>query len=127
MRASALCLVLLAGCGSVPTGPDSGDPREAHVLAETARFAAALRLKVTAVVTDEVYMVPAIRPAYPGEKVPAAGWNHDGHIKYWRPAILRESFEYGTLLAAEEVCHSITEEHDARLAACIAQVTGGNR
>ena len=104
-------LVLTVGCDT-PTGPDSGDPREAHVLSETDRFAGMLGVRVKAVVTDEVYSVLASNPKYPGEKVPAAGWYNNGLIKYWRPVILERSMDYGTALAAHETCHALFKQED---------------
>ena len=119
-----LALALAVGCGSVPTGPDSGDPREAHVVAETARFAAALRVEVRGVVTDEVYMVPASVPSYQGQKVPAAGWYKDGVARYYRPVILERSLGYGTALAAHEVAHALFRD-EAGADRCAALLLAG--
>lgn len=79
--------------------------KEYHALAEAQRFAGLLGVKVRAVMTTSVYMVPASRPDYPGEKVPAGGWYGNGSIKFWRPVILERGLDYGTALAAHEVCH----------------------
>jgi len=119
-----VALALLVGCGSVPTGPDSGDPREDHILAETARFASMLRVKVRGVVTDEVYLVPPSVPAYPGELVPAAGWYRDGVARYYRRQVLKQSLEYGSALAAHEVAHALFHD-EAGASGCASMLLGG--
>jgi len=108
----AALLTLMACGGGVPTGPDSGDPREAHIVSETARFASMLHVSVRGIVTDERYMVPAGMPTYPGEKVPAAGWYKDGVARYYRPVVLERTLEGGSGLAAHESCHAIHDDED---------------
>ena len=121
--------VLCWHCGSGitgVTGPSSGDPRENHVIAETARFAAILAVGVRAVVTDEVYMVPAMQPRYEGEKVPAKGWFKDGAAYYWRPWLLEHSLQEITNAAAHETAHSLfkSEEGANACAALLLQGKG---
>lgn len=110
MRALPLLLVLLACAPTAPT-----DPKEGHVLAETGRFAALLRVDVHAEVTDRVHTVTCMD----GTRCPAAGWYQDGRIEYYRPVILERDMAYGTALAAHEVCHAISIQHDPRHQACV--------
>ena len=121
-----LILVATFGCGAVPTGPDSGDPREAHILAETARFAAALRVSVRGVVTDQAYLVPAPKPLFTGEKVPAAGWYDDGIAYYYRPVVLRLTLESVSALAAHETCHALHRD-EAGADRCAAELLAGSK
>ena len=105
----AIALVLLPACAArrphsnAPSVPPSGDPREQHVLDETARFAAILGVNVRGVLTDHVYNVRCSD----GSMCPAAGWYADGKAYYWLPAILSHDDAYGTALAAHEVAHSL--------------------
>lgn len=119
--------VLCCHCGSGITGvvgPSSGDPREEHIVAETSRFAAILGTSVRGVVTDQEYLVPAMRPLYPGEKVPAAGWYSNGVAHYWRPEVLRRSLAQGSALAAHETAHSLFKSEDGANA-CAALLLQG--
>jgi hypothetical protein len=110
--AVVLLAVLLQGCAirsfmtpPLHTSPPS-HPNETHVLAETQRFAGMLGIKVKGVITTKPHMVPASRPRFDGEMVPAAGrWVH-GHIEYFRPVVRERSREYLTSLAAHEVSHA---------------------
>ena len=124
----ALALAVLCWhCGSGitgVTGPSSGDPREEHVIAETARFASLLGVNVRGVVTDQEYLVPALHPLYPGEKVPAAGWYKDGEAYYWRPEVLRRTLAQGSALAAHETAHSLFKD-EAGANACAALLLDG--
>lgn len=124
--AAAGLLVVLAGCQRLwPTVAPSADPREVHVLAETARFAAALKVSVTGRITEHVLLVNASVPRYPGEKVPAAGWYHEGVAYYFRPAILAGDLAYGTALAAHETCHATTRS-EVVANQCAQRLIGGN-
>ena len=118
-RVLALALVL-AGCASHRVATVSAaHPNETHAIMETQRFAALLGVHVRAVITTTVYMVPASKPNYPGEKVPAAGWYKDGRVMFYRPVIQARDQAYGTRLAAHEACHA--KHHDeAEADACAA-------
>lgn len=85
------------------------------ILAETQKYANILNKKITAEVTDEVYMVTGSD----GSKVPAAGWYSGGHIKYWRTVVREYSEPVLTELAIHEVCHSQDRDHYSKVfAAC---------
>ena len=102
-----LALLLLAGCAThrMPTSPPS-HPNETHVLAETQRFAERLGFRVQGVITTKPFMVPASKPEFDGEMVPASGrWVH-GRIEYYRPIIQERSQEWASVLAAHEVAHA---------------------
>lgn len=117
VRLVACALVALCGCGGItPTAP-SGDPREEHVLAETVRFATTLHVRVSGVLTDDIFWTTASDGS--GDKVPAAGWYEHGTAYYWRPHLLKQDLAYGTALAAHEVCHAISFQHDAAHANCV--------
>jgi len=104
-----LAVGVFAGCATrrMHTSPVA-HPNEVHVLAETQRFAEMLGVHVVGVITTQPYMVPAINPRYDGEKVPAAGRYVGGRIEYYRPVIQERNQEYGTALAAHEVCHALS-------------------
>lgn len=120
MRRLAVAAALMAAaCGGEWTFPTAeSDPREAHVLAETAHFAARLRVHVRGVVTDEVYVVIGTR----GEPVPAAGWYSRGVAYYWRRELLRRDRAWGTALAAHEVCHARFFDHGPAHSACVEEL-----
>ena len=108
MRAFAiLAAFLLAGCAlhRMPTAAPS-HPNETHVLAMTQEFAARLGVKVQGVITTRAFMVPASRPEYDGEMVPAAGRWVGGRIEYYRPVVQQRTQAYLTSLAAHEVAHA---------------------
>lgn len=114
MRLLILAAVMLAGCASHRVATVTAvHPNEQHVIAETQRFAALLGVHVRAVITTTVYMVPASRPNYPGEKVPAAGWYKDGRVMFYRPVIRERDQDYGTRLAAHECCHALHHDEGA--------------
>ena len=100
-------LPLLVGCANrrVPTAAPA-HPNETHVLAETQRFARVLGFKVEGVITTRPYMVPASKPLYDGELVPAAGRWVAGWIEYYRPVVQERTQVYLTQLAAHEVAHA---------------------
>jgi hypothetical protein len=108
-----LAALLLAGCAlhRMPTAAPS-HPNETHVLAETQRFAERLGITVRGVITTKPHMVPASRPEFDGEKVPASGtWRkcrffRDSRIEYYRPLIQEGTQEWATRLAAHEVAHA---------------------
>jgi hypothetical protein len=127
--AAILLTVALGGCGGGSpfervTGTPSGDPREDHVVAETARFAGMLGVRVRGVVTDVTYLVPAQAPRYPGERVPAAGWYAHGVAYYYRPVVLTRDAAYLTRLAAHETCHALHRSEEGANA-CAAGLVGG--
>ena len=103
--AAALGAMLLLGCAARMHTSPATHPNEMHVILETQRFAALLGVVVDGVITTKPYMVPAAKPLYAGEKVPAAGRYVGGRIEYYRPVIQGRSQEYGTALAAHEVAH----------------------
>ena len=120
LRYVALALLMtLPACAArrphsnAPSVPPSSDPREQHVLDETARFAAILGVNVRGVLTDHVYNVRCSD----GTICPAAGWYADGRVYFWRPAILSHDDAYGTALAAHEVAHSLFHD-DAEADTC---------
>jgi hypothetical protein len=121
MRVLCVFALLLASCVQSLTLP-TDDPYEQHILAETARFAKLLNVRVTAEVVDDVYMVTSSDGL---SKVPAAGWYDGGKIKYWRIVVRERGFEYGTALAAHEVCHSQTLGHNSVLDACVRGLLNG--
>jgi len=100
---------------NAPSVPPSGDPREQHVLDETTRFAGLLGVSVRGVLTDHVYNVRCSD----GTMCPAAGWYADGRAYYWRPNLLKHDADFGTALAAHEVCHA-TNPDDVGADACAA-------
>ena len=110
IRFLVLAALLLSGCAKrIHTSPPA-HPNETHVLAETQRFARVLGIKVEGVITTKPYMVPAARPLYDGEKVPAAGrWVH-GRIEFYRPMIQEQSQEQSSWLAAHEVAHAFYDD-----------------
>lgn len=120
MRAALVAALALAtlSCGSRWTAVGPSDPREEHVLAETARFAAVLGVRIRGVVTEDIYAVKGSD----GEPVPAAGWYESGVAYYWRPELLRRDLDFGTALAAHEVCHAISRRHDDKHAECVRRL-----
>jgi len=124
-RFPILAALLLAGCAlhRMPTAAPS-HPLEHHVLSETARFAARIGVKVQGVITTRARMVPAIAPLYPGEKVPAAGWYSNGRAEYFRWVIRDHDRDYGTALAAHEVCHA-RHHGEAEADACARLLVAG--
>lgn len=101
--------------------PPSGDPREQHVLDETARFASMLGVNVRGVLTDYVYNVRCTD----GTMCPAAGWYADGRAYYWRPNLLKRDADYGTALAAHESCHALHKD-DAGADRCASRLLSGS-
>lgn len=106
---------LLVGCGGTNIVQPDGDPREQHVLDETARFAGMLRVKVHGVLTDDEYIVNC----GDGTRCPAAGWYAGGVAYYWRPHLLKKDLAYGSALAAHETCHAL--HYDEKKADACAQ------
>ena len=119
--AVALALTLY-GCGEAwsPTA-SSTDPREQHVLGETARFAVLLSVHVEGRLTDDVYSCTAPN----GTPTVAAGWYSRGVAWYYRPYLLTKDLTYGTELAAHEVCHALEPVHNERHEACMKQLMAG--
>ena len=127
LRYAALALlVTLSGCATrrphsnAPSVSPSGDPREQHVLDETARFASILGVNVRGVITTHVYPVRQSD----GTMGPAAGWYADGKAYYYRPKILSRDEAYGSALAAHECCHALHHgeaEADTCAATLLAQ------
>jgi hypothetical protein len=113
--ALSISLLALAGCGAPSVAGPSEDPKEMHILAETARFASALKVRVRADITDEIYWVQEPN----GNTVEAAGWYNAGVAHYWRPWLRAQSLEYGTALAAHEVCHAAFYFHTPQHTACV--------
>jgi len=145
--AVVLLAVLLQGCAirsfmtpPLHTSPPS-HPNETHVLAETQRFAGMLGIKVKGVITTKPHMVPASRPRFDGEKVPAAGYYIGGRIEFYRPVIqdpvgsgscrAGEELAYLTLLAAHESCHAAYADRkeskavEAQASACARLLVAG--
>ncbi len=106
MTKAAPILALLISCGGTTIVAPDGDPREQHVLDETARFAGILHVNIRGALTDHVYEVRCSD----GTMCPAAGWYEGGTAYYWRPNLLERDLAYGTALAAHETCHAL--HHD---------------
>lgn len=118
----ALVTILAVGCTLFKNiNAPTDDPKEVFILSETQRYATILNKKITAEVTDEVYMVTSSDGT---EKVPAAGWYNGGHIKYWRKVVLEYDDRVLSGLAAHEVCHSQSYAHGALFQACITLLNG---
>lgn len=100
------------------------DPKEIFILSETQRYASILNKRITAEVTDEVYMVTSSDGT---EKVPAAGWYDGGHIKYWRKVVREYDDRVLSGLAAHEVCHSQSYAHGELFKACVTLLNGYTR
>ena len=115
MRILVIAALLAASCGNVynPVS-SSGTEQEAWVLAETARIAGVLNVRVHGELTDHVYS--------PGEGQVAAGWYEGGVAYYYRPWIMKQSLETLTDVAGHEVCHAVSFFHDAAHWRCMAQV-----
>jgi len=110
LRYVALALLMtLPACAArrphsnAPSVPPSSDPREQHVLDETARFASLLGVNVRGLITTHVYNVRCSD----GTMCPAAGWYANERVYFWRPAILSHDEAYGTALVAHETCHAL--------------------
>lgn len=116
----AALLALYACLVSKDITAPTDDPKEIFILYETQRVAEFFGKKITAEVTDEVYMVTGST----GEKVPAAGWYIGGHIKYWRKVVREYDYPILTELAIHEVCHSQVIGHDDRFWACMNLARG---
>ena len=115
-------VLVLLGCSEDWITGSTGDPKEENVLRANDACARVLGVDVRGRVTDEVYLVSASVPNYPGEKVPAAGWYSHGVASYWRPAVRDRSMAWGRAIAAHEVSHALdlTEgpSHDAIAERC---------
>lgn len=124
MKKLLVCLLncILAACqAGSPTGVQPENPLEVHIIAENNRFANLLHVNVKGVLTDEIYNVPSSDGK---EIVPAAGWYKNGTAYYWRPFVVKQTLDYGTRLAAHEVCHAKEKEHNAVHAACVNMLLG---
>lgn len=110
-------ILFLLGCAAYRNiGAPTDDPNEIFILRETQRYAGILDVKVTAEVTDEVFMTMSSDGS---ERVPAAGWFYHGHIKYWRPVVRDYEMSTLTMLAIHEVCHARSVFHGTEFADCM--------
>lgn len=122
IRALIFVAIFASGCSAWKNiNAPTDDPKEMFILAETQRYARILNKKITAEVTDEVFMVTSSDGK---EKVPAAGWYNGGHIKYWRKVVHEYDDRVLSGLAAHEVCHSQSYAHGALFQACITLLNG---
>lgn len=118
-RALLAAALLVAACGDPLTATvrSSGTEQEAHVLAETARFAGMLHVQVRGALTETIG-----RPTCEGW-IPY-GWYKDGVAYFYRPAVQRHSLDEVSTWAAHEVCHAKTgKEHDLAHWECVASIS----
>lgn len=123
----AMLVIILGGCGLSRdiTSPSTGTAEEEHVLAETARFAGALSVKVHGELTDSKYTMPAGIGGCPKDSYSgclASGWFDAGVAYYYRPHILTYSLGLLTDVAAHETCHAIERGHNFLHQTCIRSV-----
>jgi hypothetical protein len=124
--ASAILVVALAlGCSAWSPVSSSGTPQEELVLSETLRFAMVLGVKVHGELTDSIYWVKEYNPYYVGEPTYAAGWYQNGVCYYYRPWVVRQEVSVMSSLAAHEVCHSQSLNHDQQHSQCVERLLGG--
>lgn len=110
MRTLLLALTIAtAGCGAQWDVVSPDGEKESFLLAETARFAGLMGVKVRGEITDTPY--------YVGTSV-ATGWYTSGTAYYYRPLVKNLEFqptagrETLTNVAAHEVCHTVSINHD---------------
>lgn len=126
MRILVIAALLAAGCGNAynPVA-SSGTEQEAWILAETARIAGVLNVRVHGELTDHVYSIKQGTGGCPADyPTPciAGGWLEGGTAYYYRPWVLRQSLENLTDTAGHEVCHAVSFFHDVKHWTCMAQV-----
>jgi hypothetical protein len=119
-----LALGGLAACSFRYEPTAAGDPVEEMLLAETARFAGQLGLKVRGEITD------TISKAQQTSGIPdPTAWYSGGVAWYYRPRV-RETVslepepghETATNVAAHEVCHAVSRFHDLEHWTCQAEI-----
>lgn len=111
----ALLALSSAGCGASGWGtvPSDGE-KEVVLLRETDRVAAVLHVKVRGEITDKLskYQDPL-----------TAGFYDGGVAYFYRPVIEQYvSLEECPNVAAHEVCHAISRNHDHKHWECMASV-----
>jgi len=105
--------LVLTGCNATwdPVSPSTDN--EYLILAETARLAGLMGVKVTGEITDTPYFV--------GQQA-AVGWYLAGTAYYYRPYVANlgeDGWETVTNVAAHEVCHAISMQHDVKHWECM--------
>lgn len=127
MRRWAVGALLFAGCGAgIPT-VEPVDGREAFVIAETARYAGMLGLRVRGKITDRTqWYAPgeAGCPSSPPIGCYAAGYYSAGVAYFYRPWVGRQERAALSQVACHEVCHAAPGAylgHTAEWRACMAR------
>ena len=93
----------------------SGTEQERIVVDSTYEFASRLSVKVVPVLTDDAYMTTCAD----GSPCQAAGWYVSGKAYYYRPWLITQSVDYARAVAAHEVCHAMSMNHDKKHDDCI--------
>jgi len=117
---------VLSGCGFKYLPTEASDPIEEELLKKTALFAGVKNLQVHGEITETIT---------DSQKVEGlVGWYDKGVAWYWRPAIMKYVSLSGELcpeaprcelavnIAAHEVCHAVSAQHDPQHWECSASL-----
>lgn len=126
MKRIALIAILMAGCGFKYSPTEASSPIEDELLSKTALFAGMKSLRVHGEITETIE---------DSQKVEGlVGWYDAGVAWYYRPAVLKYVSLSGELcpeaprcelaknIAAHEVCHAISRQHDPAHWECSASL-----
>lgn len=118
------------GCGLAnPAALDPSTEKEQWALSEVIRFSAKLHKSIEGRIVEKGYRVPPGVQNCPADSTgcDAAAWYGPGPVVYfWQPFVNRESTSFINLsdVAAHEVCHSLSPNHDQLHWNCIRTIGG---
>lgn len=117
--------LLFVGCGLAnPITLSAETPKELFAVSEVARFSKMLHKDIKGVIAPKEYHIAAGVQGCPLDApngCSAAAWYTPSVIYFWQEFVNRESTTFNNLtdIAAHEVCHSMTPNHDQLLQNCI--------